>query len=79
MARELLRYRSVDDFYEEWLEWIAELVTVAGGSAAPARSLPRATWLTGLLHHLRPRESSSGQGVWRHGATHHARCQLGRK
>ena len=41
MARELLRYLPVDDFYKEWLERIAELVNAAGGSAVLARSLPQ--------------------------------------
>jgi hypothetical protein len=40
MARELLRYRSTDDFYEEWLDRIAELVNAAGEAPAPSRSLP---------------------------------------
>ena len=41
MARELLCYRPVDDFYEEWLERIIELISAAGDSTAPARSLPQ--------------------------------------
>ena len=41
MARELLRYRPVDDLYEDWLDRIAELVSAAGGSPAPSISLPR--------------------------------------
>ena len=41
MARELLRYLPVDDFYKEWLERMAELVSAVGGSAAPACSLPQ--------------------------------------
>ena len=41
MARELLRYRPVDDFYEEWLDRIAELVSAAGGYPMPSLSLPR--------------------------------------
>ena len=32
MARELLRYRPVDDLYEDWLDRITELVSAARGS-----------------------------------------------
>ena len=39
-ANELLRYRPVDDVYEEWLDRVAELVRAAGGSSAPSHSLP---------------------------------------
>src|SRR3954471_2565382 len=35
-ANELLRYRPVDDVYEEWLDRVAELVRAAGGSPAPS-------------------------------------------
>src|SRR4051812_9765538 len=45
-ANELLRYRPVDDVYEEWLERGAEPIPPAGGSPAPSaplrRTLPRA-------------------------------------
>ena len=34
MAPELLRYRPIDDLYEDWLDRIAELVRAAG---APLR------------------------------------------
>ena len=30
MAYELLRYRPVDDLYEDWLDRIAKLVSTAG-------------------------------------------------
>src|SRR4051812_35466651 len=40
-ANELLRYRPVDDVYEEWLDRVAELVRVAGGSPAPSAPLRR--------------------------------------
>ena len=40
MANELLRYRSVDDLYEDWLDRVAEIVRAAGGSPAPSLSLP---------------------------------------
>ena len=42
MAWELLRCCPVGDLYEEWLERIAELISVThGGSDRPARSLPQ--------------------------------------
>ncbi|XP_044419720.1 uncharacterized protein [Aegilops tauschii subsp. strangulata] len=40
MERRLLRYRPVDDFYKDWLDRIAELVSAVGGSPAPSLSLP---------------------------------------
>src|SRR3954466_1084398 len=40
-ANELLRYRPVDDVYEEWLDRVAELVRAAGGSPAPSAPLRR--------------------------------------
>ena len=40
-ANELLRYRPVDDVYEEWLDHITELVRAAGGSPAPSVPLHR--------------------------------------
>ena len=36
MAHELLRYRPVDDLYEDWLDRIAELVCPAGGFPTPS-------------------------------------------
>ena len=39
-ANELLRYRPVDNVYEEWLDRVAELVLAAGGFLAPSHSLP---------------------------------------
>ena len=39
-ANELLRYRPVDDLYEEWLDRVAELIRAAGGSPAPSHSMP---------------------------------------
>ena len=41
LTQGLLRYRPVDDFYEEWLECIVELVSTAGDSIVLARSLPQ--------------------------------------
>ena len=46
-TNELLRYRPVDDVYEEWLDRVAELVRAAGGSPLPSFSLHRATALRG--------------------------------
>src|SRR3954471_3659650 len=40
-ATEPLRYRPVDDVYEEWLDRVAELVRAAGGSPAPSAPLRR--------------------------------------
>ena len=40
-ANELLRYRPVDDVYEEWLDRVAELVRATGGSPAPSAPLYR--------------------------------------
>src|SRR4051812_47939413 len=40
-ANELLRYRPVDDVYEEWLDRIAELIRTAGGSPAPSVPMRR--------------------------------------
>ena len=39
-ANELLRYRPIDDVYEEWLDRVVELVRAVGGSLAPSHSLP---------------------------------------
>ena len=41
-ANELLRYRPIDDLYEEWLDRVAELVRAAGGSPASSFLLHRA-------------------------------------
>ena len=46
-ANELLRYRPIDDLYEEWLDRIAELVCAAGGSPVPSLSLPHPQPATG--------------------------------
>src|SRR3954471_1915114 len=53
MANELLRYRPVDDVYEEWLDRVAELVRAAGGSPAP--SVP--------LHRTPPRAGDEAPGA----------------
>ena len=36
-ANELLRYRPVDDLYEEWLDRVAELAPSGGCSCSPRR------------------------------------------
>jgi len=54
MARELLRYRPVDDLYEDWLERIAELVSAAGGSPVPALMLPLLPPAAGDVAHGAP-------------------------
>ena len=54
MAHELLRYRPVDDLYEDWLDRIAELVSAAGGSPVPSLSLPRAPPAMGDVAHGAP-------------------------
>src|SRR3954470_11356610 len=51
-ANELLRYRPVDDVYEEWLDRVTELVRAVGGSPAP--SFP--------LHHTPPRAGDEAPG-----------------
>ena len=54
MARELLRYRPVDDLYEDWLDRIAELVSAAGGSPASSLSLPHPPPAAGDVAHGAP-------------------------
>ena len=54
MARELLRYRPIDDLYEDWLDRIAELVSAAGGSPVPSLSLPRPPLAAGDVAHGAP-------------------------
>ena len=54
MARELLRYRPIDDLYEDWLDRITELVSATGApfhhpSRCLARPRLRAMWLTECL------------------------------
>src|SRR3954470_17581209 len=53
-ANELLRYRPVDDVYEEWLDRVAELVRAAGGSPAPSAPLRRTP----------PRAGNEAQGAF---------------
>ena len=49
-ANELLRYRPVDDVYEEWLDRVAELVRAAGGSPVPPhRATPTPPVVAALL------------------------------
>ena len=40
-ANELLRYRPIDDVYEEWLDRVVELVPAAVGAPMPSFSLHR--------------------------------------
>ena len=54
MARVLLRYRPVDDLYEEWLDYVAELVSAAWGSPAPSLSLPGPPPAAGDVAHEAP-------------------------
>src|SRR3954467_7029252 len=54
-ANELLRYRPVDNVYEEWLDRVAELVRAAGGSPAPSAPLRRTP----------PRVGSEAPGAYR--------------
>ena len=52
-ANELLRYRPIDDVYEEWLDRVAELVRAAGGAPAPSF----------LLHLTPPRTGDEAPGA----------------
>ena len=40
-ANELLRYRPVDDVYEEWLDRVTELIRAAGGPCVVFLAAPR--------------------------------------
>ena len=79
-VNELLRYRPVDDLYEEWLDRVAELVRAAGGSprrpfrcAAPRPT--RATKLRGRTSRLLSKKMLWLQGAWPLGGTRSVRCQ----
>lgn len=54
MARELLHYRPVDELLEDCLNRIAELVSIAGDSDAPSRSLPQPLPVVGDVAHRAP-------------------------
>src|SRR5215216_1629186 len=54
MARELLRYRSADELYEDWLDRIAELVSAAGEAPVLSRSLPPPQHQAGDVAHGAP-------------------------
>ena len=77
-ANELLRYRPVDDVYEEWLDRVAELVRAAGGSPTPSFSLHRAPpyvamKLLGRLSRLPLKKAPWPQGARPLGGTRHVR------
>ena len=82
-ANELLRYRPIDDVYEEWLDRVAELVRATGGS--PARPFhctaprpARATKLRGRPSRLLLKKAPWLQGAWPLGGTRSVRCQRGK-
>ena len=54
MERELLRYRPVNDLYEEWLDRIADLVSAAGGSPESSLSPPHPLPATSGVAHGAP-------------------------
>nr|XP_020169715.1 WAS/WASL-interacting protein family member 2-like [Aegilops tauschii subsp. strangulata] len=54
MAHHLLRYSPVNDFYQDWLDHITELVSGAGGSPAPSLSLPHPPPAAGDVVHGAP-------------------------
>ena len=62
-ANELLRYRPVADVYEEWLDRVAELVCVAGGSPAPSVPLHRTPPRTGDEAPAAPRPPPPQEGA----------------
>ena len=82
-ANELLRYRPVDDVYEECLDRVAELVRAAGGSPAPSVSLHRTPPRAGDEAPAAPRppppqEGARLQGARPLGGTRSVRCQRGK-
>ena len=84
-ANELLRYRPVDDVYEEWLDRVAELVRAAGGSPAPSVPLHRTAPRPARAMKLRRRpgrlllkKAPWLQGEWPLGRTRSVRCQRGK-
>ena len=79
MAHELLRYRPVDDLYEEWLDRVAELVRAQRANRRrPSLYLTlnqaRAMRLMARLHHLCPKMVPWHQGAQPHGVIRHVRC-----
>ena len=78
-ANELLRYRPVDDVYEEWLDHITELVRAAGGCSAPSAPRPaRATRLRRRPGRLLLKKTPWLQGAWPLGGTRSVRRQRGK-
>ena len=79
-ANELLRYRPVDDVFEEWLDRVAELVRAAG--ALPHRpfrcTAPCPAWAKRLRRRpgrLLLKKTPWLQGAWPLGGTRSVRCQ----
>ena len=64
-ANELLRYRPVDDLYEEWLDRVAELVRAARGLSG---AIPLSA---------SPSTSHGRRGSWRASTTSAPRRRLG--
>ena len=67
-ADKLLRYRPIDNVYEEWLGRVAELVRATGGTPTLSFSLHRAPpWramkLLGRLSRLLPKKAPWPQGA----------------
>ena len=78
-TNEILRYRPVDDLYEEWLDCVAELVSAAGGprrrpSLILTLSPPWPTRPKACLHHPSPKTVPWHQGVQPRRAIRHDRC-----
>ena len=74
LARELLRYRPVDDLYKDWLARITELVSAAGGSPLLSLSLPRPpsaqeAKIRRCIHHLLQKEAPWLRGAQPRGET----------
>ena len=64
----LLRYRPVDDLYEDWLARITELVSAAGGSPLPSLLLPRPPSYAGGEEQEMPPPPPPQGGPWLQGA-----------
>ena len=78
-ANELLRYRPVDDVYEEWLDRVAELVRATGALLrrpfrCTAPHPARVTKLRGRPNRLLLKKAPWLQGAWPLGGTRSVRC-----